>query len=210
MKAPSRNPHKKKPQAPKKKPVIKDTKTQEEPQTDDVIESVEESDDSVKYKGLPYIIHQIECLCIDPSERLLSSNSHYYLFNIFQLIDDEGAAMGGVFQCDNCGRKWQVNDVDDYDFVAINENPVYSPKNIDKLLPARLVLMLNEFKCESYVKAWCLWVLQNKKWGESICIQVRVPQKNQEILKFKLLTLHTPTKYDIKELSGSKVASFDV
>lgn len=208
MKAPSKNPHKKKPKAPKKKPTQKKEVVEN---ADENTSSVEEpsSSESQKYKGLPYLIHQIECLCISPSERLLASKSHYYTFNVFQIVDDEGNAMEGVFQCDNCGRKWQVNDVDDYDFVAFNEEPVYSPKKIDKLLPPRLVMALNEFKCDPYIKAWCLWVLRNKKWGESICIQVRVPKKDQEILKFKLLTLYSETKYDIKELSGSTVAIFE-
>lgn len=222
MKAPTRRPRKKeKEDSPKEQVQKKDSAP------DDVVhpekstqtpkpkkkrktkkEKIEEeiANAKLEYKGPPYVLHEIECLCISRVQKAMAGDAHGRRFDVFSLVDENGEIIPSTVQCEDCGRKWDVLSLDDYDMAQIDKMPTYTRKRLQRILPKDLVNACEEWKVSTALMAYMSWVIEEKKWGTQIIVNRKKYRREDISYDTRILIIEGPINFKIKEMQASNIA----
>lgn len=207
MKAPSRRPSK------SNKEEVSVAKESinliEKNEKSDVAESASETEVlKIQYEGPPYILHEIECLCLSRVQSAMAHDGHGRRFDVFSLIDKEGEIIPSVVQCEDCGRKWEINGLDNYDLAQIDRMPTYTRKRLQRVLPSDLVHLCEEWKVSTAVIAHIQWIMEEKQWGTHILLSKKKYRREDTSFDTRILVINGPINFKINEIKASDVAEF--
>lgn len=234
MKAPSRRPSRKKKQEAPKEPVQEQVVEEQgppEPPKEEVKEDsalekpkakktrkprktkqqkIEEeiANAKLEYQGPPYILHEIECLCFSRTQRAMAHDAHGRRIEAFSLVDEDGELIPSVVQCEDCGRKWEINGLDDYDLSQMDRMPTYTRKRLQRVLPSDLVHLCNEWKVPTALMAQIQWIIEEEKWGTQILISKKKYRREDISFDARILIINGPINFKVKEIKASNVAEF--
>lgn len=232
MKAPTRRPRKKKKQEAPKEPVqeqVVEEQSPPEPEKEEVKEAtpvkkkppakrkrktkqqkIEEeiANAKLEYKGPPYMLHEIECLCFSRTQRAMAHDAHGRRIDVFSVIDEEGEVVPSVIQCEDCGRKWEINGLDDYDLAQLDRMPTYTRKRLQRVLPSELVHLCDEWKVPTALMAQIQWIIEEEKWGTQILISKKKYRREDIAFETRILIINGPLNFKVREVKASNIAEF--
>lgn len=163
------------------------------------------------YIGAPYVIHEVECICENPYTGALGPASPSFSFEVFQLVNEDGEMLPGVFKCDNCGRKWKVSEVGgDNDMMDMNAPLAYDKEGMKARLNPKISVALEMVQAPTSKYAWAFWVCAYKKWGSSIVIGKKPDDKNPEVIIARQLTIHAVDSIEVKDIKASMDVNVDM
>lgn len=224
MKAPSRRPSKKKPKPAEVEPEVKEETPEPEEKPDPKSkpapkprkkrktkqQKIEEeiANAKLEYQGPPYILHEVECLCFSRVQKALAHDAHGRRFDVFSLVDDDGELVSSVVQCEDCGRKWEILGIDDYDLSQMDRMPTYTRKRLQRVLPSDLVHLCDELKVSTALMAYISWIIQEQKWGTQVLLSNKKYRREDITFDSRILIIKGPLNFKIEEIKTSDVAEF--
>lgn len=160
--------------------------------------------EKVPYIGAPYVIHEVDCICDNPYTGALGPASPSFSFEVFQLVNEDGEILPGVFKCDNCGRKWRVNEVGgDHEMMDMNAPLSYDKEGMKSRLNPKISLALETVQAPTSKYAWAFWVCAYKKWGSSLVIGMKPDDKNPDTIIARQLTINAVDSVEVKDIKAS-------
>lgn len=160
----------------------------------------------LKYEGPPFLLHEIECLCFSRIQQSLAHDAHGRRIDVFSLIDEDGAIIPSTIQCEDCGRKWIITDVDDYDLTTIESLPTYTRKRLQRVLPPDISHVCDEFKISTAMMAYIQWIFEEKKWGTQVLLSSRKYRREDISYETKILIINGPANFSIRDMKTSDIA----
>lgn len=159
------------------------------------------------YLGVPYIIHEIECLCVSSVQRGMAHDGHGRIIEVFSLVSkDDGKIIPSIVQCEHCGRKWKVENINDYDLMTSDAIASYTKKRLQNLIPNEISHVCEELKVSTAIMAYIFWIFENKQWGSSVILSNKKFRREDEAFSSKILIINGPTNFSITEIKSSNIA----
>ncbi len=223
MKAPSKRPSRK----PKKKAEVEPEVQEETPEPEPKAkptpkpapkrkkrktkkEKIEEeiANAKLEYQGPPYVLHEVECLCFSRVQKAMAHDAHGRRFDVFSLVDDDGELVNSIVQCEDCGRKWEILGLDDYDLAQMDRMPTYTKKRLQRVLPSDIVHLCDEWKVPTAMMAYISWIIQEEKWGTQVVLSNKKYRREDIAFESRILIIKGPLNFKIEEIQTSNVAEF--
>lgn len=116
------------------------------------------------------IKHQIECNCILP-QFINVTPAIFHRFNVFSVIDKNGAVEPSYAKCNNCDAIHKV--------IEINESRQLSKESSNLLpnlseiklsIPEKVMKLLDSYKIDLPTWQELQFIFENKKWGRSVIL----------------------------------------
>lgn len=142
-----------------------------------------------------YVKHEIKCKCILQQHRALS-NPPIYSFVVLSILDNNGNIIEKLVACENCGRAHKVTDYFKSEIVMLDSTRFITKDDVGKLLPEKVLSILNDFECLLYQYEEAKIILDNLLWGKFIILS---RDKNNDTMKYegKLLRFVGYNNYSI-------------
>ncbi len=164
------------------------------------------TEEPLPYLGAKFIIHEVECICQNKYGAHLANSSPSSTFQVFQIVEPDGSAIPGIFSCDNCGRKWRVEDIDsDHELMDMDAPASYDLDGLKKRLHPVIVNALEQVHAPVSRYAWSYWAVTTQSWGASMAIGTR--EGEVDTVRYRLLTISSASKVEISDLTAPTVAN---
>lgn len=141
------------------------------------------------------IKHIVECHCVLPQYRN-SNPPVYHKFVVFSILDESNSVLQKHVRCNNCGVIHTVTDVCKSTIKqGIEIGAIMEKKDVSMMLPESITNILESYDCEIATWEHCLFIVQNKKWGEHVVLT----RKNEDQqIHGKILKFNGPGQYQIE------------